>query len=133
MTNAPARGVLATSVLGVAELRRTLSARGWRVAVLTGGTSRAEALDAIGRALRFPDYYGRNLDALWDCLTDLDAPTALVWSGWEAIAVHAADDWARIVRVLDQRVRETGRPPFAVVFVAARHPDQADDSDAEPV
>ena len=25
----------------------------------------------IQKALDFPDYYGENLDALWDCLTDM--------------------------------------------------------------
>ncbi|NIJ13250.1 RNAse (barnase) inhibitor barstar [Saccharomonospora amisosensis] len=28
-------------------------------------------LDAIATVLSFPDYFGRNLDALYDCLTDL--------------------------------------------------------------
>ena len=31
-------------------------------------------LDALGRALDFPAYYGRNWDAAWDCLTELDWP-----------------------------------------------------------
>ena len=26
--------------------------------------------DAIKRGLDFPEYYGTNLDAMWDCLTD---------------------------------------------------------------
>jgi hypothetical protein len=34
-------------------------------------TSKAEALDAIGAALNFPSWYGRNLDALYDGLVDL--------------------------------------------------------------
>ena len=33
-------------------------------------TERAAAHAYIARALDFPDYYGRNLDALYDCLTD---------------------------------------------------------------
>ena len=31
--------------------------------------TRQEAHDEIARALNFPEYYGRNLDALWDLLT----------------------------------------------------------------
>ena len=27
--------------------------------------------------LEFPDYYGRNLDALYECLTDICEPTAI--------------------------------------------------------
>lgn len=26
---------------------------------------------AIKEGMKFPDYYGENLDALWDCLTDM--------------------------------------------------------------
>ena len=38
-----------------------------------------EVLEAIGRALNFPAHYGANLDALYDCLTDLpDAKRGLV-------------------------------------------------------
>lgn len=35
-------------------------------------TDRQEAHLYLQKALAFPDYYGRNLDALYDCLTDLD-------------------------------------------------------------
>lgn len=34
-------------------------------------TTRNKALEEIGRAFNFPNYYGKNLDALYDCLTDL--------------------------------------------------------------
>lgn len=29
--------------------------------------------------LRFPDYYGANLDALWDCLQYIDLPLTVRW------------------------------------------------------
>ena len=32
---------------------------------------KGSVLKAIGRAFAFPDWYGTNLDALYDCLTDL--------------------------------------------------------------
>lgn len=31
----------------------------------------------IAKSMDFPDYYGKNLDALYDCLTDIDEPTAV--------------------------------------------------------
>jgi RNAse (barnase) inhibitor barstar len=36
-----------------------------------GLRSKAAMLQAIGEALHFPEHYGANLDALYDCLTDL--------------------------------------------------------------
>ncbi|MCF0120273.1 MAG: barstar family protein [Oscillospiraceae bacterium] len=33
--------------------------------------TREEAHTHIAQRLRFPDYYGRNLDALYDCLMDI--------------------------------------------------------------
>lgn len=33
--------------------------------------------EALAEALHFPQWYGHNLDALYDCLTDLETPTFL--------------------------------------------------------
>ena len=43
--------------------RVQLSARKWR--------TEQDVHDALARALQFPGYYGRNLDALFDCLREL--------------------------------------------------------------
>ncbi|WP_307832379.1 barstar family protein [Planomonospora sp. ID91781] len=47
-------------------------------------TTSAEAMTAIAEALSFPDTFGNNLDALYDCLTDLSwlppGEHALVWT-----------------------------------------------------
>lgn len=40
--------------------------------------NRDEAMEFLGRALYLPEWWGRNLDALHDCLTDLDRPVKLV-------------------------------------------------------
>lgn len=38
----------------------------------------------IKRVLDLPDYYGENLDALWDCLTGwVELPISLVWKDFE--------------------------------------------------
>ena len=39
--------------------------------------SRDDLHDALSRQLSLPEYYGRNLDALYDCLTELSEPTEL--------------------------------------------------------
>lgn len=36
---------------------------------------RKEAHAYLKKELNLPDYYGNNLDALYDCLTDMDRPT----------------------------------------------------------
>ncbi|MBO4901759.1 MAG: barstar family protein [Lachnospiraceae bacterium] len=37
----------------------------------TGITTREELHDYLAEKLELPDYYGRNLDALYDCLTEM--------------------------------------------------------------
>jgi len=36
-------------------------------------TTRRELHEELAAKFAFPEYYGHNLDALWDCLTDLDS------------------------------------------------------------
>lgn len=48
--------------------------------VLDFATIRDEAAlhDALAKGLRLPPHYGRNLDALWDCLTrDVEGPVTI--------------------------------------------------------
>ena len=40
--------------------------------------SPAQLHGKIGEALAFPSWYGANLDALYDCLTDLEEDTHLI-------------------------------------------------------
>ena len=91
-----------------------LRAAGWHVGVLESPRTKAEALEGLGRALAVPRWYGRNLDALADCLGDLARPTALVWRGWESLAIDASDDWADVLRVLRERAAQ--QPGFLVVL-----------------
>lgn len=110
----PSAGVLTTSVRPAADLAAQLADHGWHVAIVSGAPTLTEALRAIGVALDFPSYYGRNLDALNDCLRDLDRPTALLWAGWEPFAVQHAGDWARLLSVLRARVADA-TAPFSLI------------------
>lgn len=47
---------------------------------------------AIADSWDLPDWFGRNLDALWDVLAErTKAPSVLVWDGSEAFAAHDPD------------------------------------------
>jgi RNAse (barnase) inhibitor barstar len=72
----------------VADVRHTVEHAGWRFGYVDGwtATSKDELLAAVGEALHLPDYYGRNLDALEECLTEVDRPTVLLWDGWTTLA-----------------------------------------------
>ncbi len=40
---------------------------------------------ALATALELPDYYGSNLDALWDCLTGwISPPITIIWRDFSA-------------------------------------------------
>jgi hypothetical protein len=71
---------------------RGLSALGYKIYTVDcrGWKSSGDALRGLGKALEFPDYYGQNLDALDDCLYDLDVPddggTAIVLMGFGGFA-----------------------------------------------
>jgi RNAse (barnase) inhibitor barstar len=66
--------------------------------------SREEFYDAVAAALSFPDWFGRNLDALYDCLRDLSWLPAgehvLVWSAPEVFRAADHDGFRAITDVL---------------------------------
>lgn len=61
----------------------------------------AEVHLAIGNALDFPDYYGCNLDALWDCLIDIvTEPLQLEIRGFENIEARFPEEACRLLALL---------------------------------
>ncbi|MGE5339046.1 MAG: barstar family protein [Gemmatimonadota bacterium] len=78
LADLPAHLVAARSSINVEELRRWAGEAGQRFVHvdLSACDDRKAVLREIGRALDFPDWYGANLDALYDCLTDLAEPGA---------------------------------------------------------
>ena len=83
---------------------------GWHAGSVDLGDSH-RAVSEIGDVLAFPSYYGRNLDALNDCLSDLDRPTALL------VEVPADLDayGLAMLEVLIDRAESERDMPFALV------------------
>jgi hypothetical protein len=75
-------------------------------AVLDGGAagSRAGFFSEIACVLRFPDYFGRNWDAVYDCVTDLHWLPAegyvLLLDGFGALARNDPEQWRIGLKVL---------------------------------
>ena len=105
----------------VEDVRHSVEHAGWTFGYADGwGTeSVAEFHELVASALAFPDYYGRNLDALWDCLTDLVEPTVLLWDGWGPLA-HAEPE--RFDKVAEGPARPERRAPAVLRAHARRGP-----------
>jgi RNAse (barnase) inhibitor barstar len=91
-----------------------LSAAGWSPILVPPTASSAEFYAELAAAADLPSWFGANLDALWDVLTDLADPTALILQRWSRLARAEPGDWSRIVGVLEERTRLA--PPFAVIL-----------------
>ena len=70
--------------------------------------SKADFLQAVAKALMFPDYFGNNWDALEDCLTDLDWLTdnrlILLYEQPETFAQAEPSEWLVALDILRSTV-----------------------------
>ncbi len=55
--------------------------------------------EALSRALSLPAHYGKNLDALYDCLTEISEDTHLELRNWHHIEFHLKDYSGKAVYV----------------------------------
>ena len=102
-----------------AAVRRLAEEHGWRSIVVDGSTARDKAglIEACARAFAFPDWVGRNWDALADALGDLS------WLGAEGFLVtwqrqRVVTGWETVLEILDGAVRQidrAGRPMVVLV------------------
>ncbi len=70
--------------------------------ILKGGEliSKEDFHKIIKEELKLPDYYGNNLDALWDSLTgDIKLPLSITWIDFKKSCDFMGDYALRIVKV----------------------------------
>ena len=90
---------------------------------LAAASDKEQLLEQLARALAFPQWFGRNWDALEDCLGDLawragDGHVLLI-EGFENLRARRPDDFGILLDVLASSAQywhERGRP-FFVAFV----------------
>ena len=73
-----------------------------RICILDGENilNREMLHDTLTAALDFPDWYGRNLDALYDCLTDLAEETEIRFRNEQALAEHLGNYAGALKKVI---------------------------------
>ncbi len=69
---------------------------------------KALAHEYIARMLSFPDYYGANLDALWDCLGQLPRDSSILLINREAMLMSLGDYGRRLANTFVQAALENG-------------------------
>lgn len=68
-------------------------------------SDRASLHDALSEALDLPCWYGRNLDALFDCLTDIHEETELCLCHFAALE-EKLDGYAHVLLTVLMRAQE---------------------------
>ncbi len=69
--------------------------------------SRQELHSRLSEALLLPEWYGNNLDALYDCLTDLHTETAILLLQFDALRQELGNYAEGVRRVLRDASWET--------------------------
>lgn len=62
--------------------------------------------DALATSLHFPDWYGRNLDALYDCLTDLQEETEIQFLWKEVMEISLGEYMESLWKVVTIAAKE---------------------------
>ena len=60
----------------------------------------------IAEALQFPDHYGKNLDALFDCLAEICKPVAVTLFGTSALTAVLGSYGSMMLRVFSDTAAE---------------------------
>lgn len=115
------------------SLRTALSARGFELYTIDGSKILDEStfFDEASRALGFPAYFGRNWDALIDCLGDFEHRSArrvvIVWKEADQTLAADAQTFLDAVRLFDVVAadlgthREDGSEPLQMeMFILGR-------------
>jgi RNAse (barnase) inhibitor barstar len=93
--NLPPQTVVPLGTRLPADLERHAkhAGHGWLYADCAGTRDKAGVMAALASGFKLPKHFGANLDALYDCLTDLEPPTTPAGGGpgWVLVVEHLPD------------------------------------------
>lgn len=120
-------GVLSwPAALPAEQALKAAHAAGWETAVLdlSGVTDKAGLMTACADALRLPDWFGANWDALADCLDDLewwpaDRGRLILVRDWQTYAQARPDEWSILQEVFADAAARWRRTDTGLVVLMA--------------
>lgn len=109
------------------EVAHTVEHAGWRFAHVDAWPTdtKGEFLERLAKALDFPSWFGGNLDALADSLSDVDRDgqgVVVLWDGWGPFAHADQTGFSRTLEVFEQRAADAARP--FCLLLRGEGPDQ---------
>jgi len=116
-------------------LRRELSAAGWTLHLLDGRTvaTPGALFDRLAAELSFPAWFGRNFDALADCLGDLTwlpgMGHVLIWDRWGVLARADPKAWRQTYAAFTVAIEARAHANLVPLHVLLRGPGPEDDPD----
>lgn len=78
-------------------------------------TSKSEAHEYIKKMLNFPDYYGKNLDALWDLLSTKSKMTSIFLLHEEKLYENPGEYGKELAQVFKEAAESNPYIEFTVV------------------
>ena len=69
----------------------------------------ADIHEILAEELGFPDYYGKNLDALYDCLTEISEEVSIGFRNADVLRERLGIAFERLCRVIADAAEENGR------------------------
>jgi RNAse (barnase) inhibitor barstar len=100
------------------EVAHAVEHAGWSFGHVDSWTAetKAEVMEALGKALELPEHFGKNLDALADCLDEVKGDAVLLWDGWAPFARADEKGFRKALKVLRDRAADDGRGRFTVLL-----------------
>ncbi|MFB7866685.1 MULTISPECIES: barstar family protein [unclassified Streptomyces] len=98
---------------------------------LHGVTDKRAFMNRCVRALPLPVWFGRNWDALADCLADMREPMAIVVTHWHAYAEAEPDEWSVAQEVFSAAARASAAG-LAVLLLLGGEPAGLEDRTGAP-